>query len=59
MAEFDQLPECSYRGIVFPLESSDMEGGNDFVEHTAYRRRGADSVRQSPEYRQLVSQATR
>jgi prophage DNA circulation protein len=42
MAEFDQLPECSYRGILFPLESSDMEGGNDFVEHVAYRRRGAD-----------------
>ena len=42
MADFDQLPEAEYRGIRFPLESSDMEGGNDFVEHTAYRRRGAD-----------------
>lgn len=42
MTDFDRLPEAEYRGIRFPVESSDMEGGNDFVEHTAYRRRGAD-----------------
>jgi len=42
MTDFDRLPEAEYRGIRFPLETSDMEGGNDFVEHTAYRRRGAD-----------------
>lgn len=42
MAEFDQLAEASYRGIVFPLESADTDGGTDFAEHVAYRRRGSD-----------------
>ncbi len=42
MAEFDQLAEASYRGIVFPLESADVDGGTDFAEHVAYRRRGSD-----------------
>lgn len=41
-AEFDQLAEASYRGIIFPLESADTDGGTDFAEHVAYRRRGAD-----------------
>jgi len=41
-AEFDFLAEASYRGIVFPVESADVDGGNDFAEHVAYRRRGSD-----------------
>lgn len=36
------LPECSFDGIVFPVERAEWEGGNDLVEHTAYRRPGAD-----------------
>lgn len=36
------LPECSFDGIVFPIERAEWEGGNDLVEHTAYRRPGAD-----------------
>ena len=42
MTDFDVIPEASYRGIRFPLETADVDGGNDFVEHVAYRRRGAD-----------------
>jgi prophage DNA circulation protein len=42
MTDFDLIPEASYRGILFPVESADVDGGTDFVEHTAYRRRGAD-----------------
>jgi len=42
MTDFDLIPEASYRGIRFPLETADVDGGTDFVEHTAYRRRGAD-----------------
>ena len=42
MTVFDVIPEASYRGILFPVESADVDGGTDFVEHTAYRRRGAD-----------------
>lgn len=37
-----QLPECSYDGLIFPVERCDWQGGNDLVEHTAYRRPGAD-----------------
>lgn len=36
------LAQASYRGIIFPVESAPLEGGNDFAEHTAYRRPGAD-----------------
>ena len=36
------LPECSYDGIVFPVERAEWDGGNDLVEHVAYRRPGAD-----------------
>lgn len=36
------LPECSYEGTIFPVERCDWQGGNDLVEHTAYRRPGAD-----------------
>ena len=42
MTDFDLIPEASYRGILFPLETADVDGGTDFVEHVAYRRRGAD-----------------
>lgn len=42
MTDFDVIPEASYRGILFPVESADVDGGTDFVEHVAYRRRGAD-----------------
>jgi prophage DNA circulation protein len=42
MTDFDLIPEASYRGIRFPLETADVDGGNDFAEHVAYRRRGAD-----------------
>jgi len=42
MTDFDVIPEASYRGVLFPVESADVDGGTDFVEHTAYRRRGAD-----------------
>lgn len=42
LAEFDLLPDCSYRNIAFPLENADVECGNDFAEHVAYRRRGSD-----------------
>ena len=45
MTDFDVIPEASYRGILFPVESADVDGGTDFVEHTAYRRRGADMER--------------
>ena len=36
------LPEATYDGIRFPVERLDIEGGNDLVEHVAYRRPGAD-----------------
>jgi prophage DNA circulation protein len=36
------LSEASYGGITFPVEAAPLEGGNDFAEHTAYRRPGAD-----------------
>ena len=36
------LVEASYEGVEFPVVESDTEGGHDAVEHTAYRRRGAD-----------------
>jgi hypothetical protein len=41
-ADFDQLAEASYEGVTFPLQDAPVEGGNDFAEHTAYRRSGAD-----------------
>jgi prophage DNA circulation protein len=41
-ADFDTLPEASYEGVAFPLADAPVEGGNDFAEHTAYRRTGAD-----------------
>ena len=41
-AEFDTLSECTYEGLVFPVSECPVEGGNDFAEHTAYRRAGAD-----------------
>ena len=36
------LPECSFEGTIFPVERCDWQGGNDLVEHTVYRRPGAD-----------------
>lgn len=36
------LPEASYDGLIFPVERADWTGGNDLVEHVAYRRPGAD-----------------
>lgn len=41
-AEFDTLSECTYEGLVFPVSDCPVEGGNDFAEHTAYRRAGVD-----------------
>ena len=41
-ADFDTLSEATYEGIVFPVQDAPVEGGNDFAEHTAYRRAGAD-----------------
>jgi len=35
-------PECTYEGTAFPVERAEWDGGNDLVEHTAYRRPGAD-----------------
>lgn len=37
-----RLPEASYDGLRFPVERLDWQGGNDLVEHVAYRRPGAD-----------------
>lgn len=42
LTDFDLLPDCSYRGIAFPIETADTDCGNDFAEHVAYRRRGSD-----------------
>jgi len=39
---FSNLPEASYDGLTFPVESLQWNGGNDIVEHVAYRRPGAD-----------------
>lgn len=36
------LAEASYEGVRFPVESAETQGGNDFAQHIAYRRRGAD-----------------
>lgn len=36
------LAEASFEGVPFPLSDLSVEGGNDFAEHTAYLRRGAD-----------------
>lgn len=36
------LPEASFDGLVFPVERAETQGGNDLVEHVAYRRPGAD-----------------
>lgn len=36
------LAEASYEGVAFPIESAETSGGNDFAQHVAYRRRGAD-----------------
>lgn len=36
------LPDAEYNGIRFPVERAEWQGGNDLVEHTAYRRPGAD-----------------
>jgi prophage DNA circulation protein len=41
-ADFDALSEASYEGVTFPLADAPVEGGNDFAEHTAYRRSGSD-----------------
>lgn len=38
----DSLQECAFEGVRFPIESLETDGGNDVVEHVAYRRRGAD-----------------
>lgn len=37
-----RLAECAINGVIFPVETADTEGGQDTVEHTAYRRRGSD-----------------
>lgn len=42
MADFDTLTEASYEGVTFPVTDAPVDGGNDFAEHTAYRREGAD-----------------
>lgn len=36
------LPEATFAGVRFPVERLEWNGGNDLVEHTAYRRPGAD-----------------
>lgn len=36
------LPEAEFNGVRFPVERSEWQGGNDLVEHVAYRRPGAD-----------------
>ena len=36
------LAEFSFEGIRFPAQAAETMGGNDFVKHVAYRRRGAD-----------------
>lgn len=36
------LPEAAFDGVRFPVERIDTDGGNDIVEHVAYRRPGAD-----------------
>lgn len=41
-ADFDTLSEATFEGIVFPVQDAPVEGGNDFAEHTAYLRAGAD-----------------
>ena len=38
----ETLPECSYEGVAFPVESFTVDGGNDAADHAAYLRRGAD-----------------
>ena len=38
----DTLQECAFEGVRFPIDSLETDGGNDVVEHVAYRRRGAD-----------------
>lgn len=40
--DFDRLSEATYQGVTFPVSDAPCEGGNDFAEHTAYRRAGAD-----------------
>lgn len=40
--DLSQLQECAFEGVRFPIESAQTDGGNDVVEHMAYRRRGAD-----------------
>lgn len=37
-----ELAEAVYEGVRFPVEVAPTQGGNDFAEHTAYLRRGAD-----------------
>lgn len=41
--DFDTLSEASYEGMTFPLGNAPSEGGNDIVEHVAYRRAGCDA----------------
>lgn len=36
------LAEATYGEFSFPVSAVSVEGGHDFAEHTAYRRRGAD-----------------
>lgn len=36
------LNRCSFRGVEFPCESFDVQGGQDGAEHTAYKGDGAD-----------------
>ena len=36
--DFDRLSEATYQGVTFPVSDAPCEGGNDFAEHTAYRR---------------------
>jgi prophage DNA circulation protein len=38
----ESLIEASFEGIAFPTGKLSTEGGHDSVEHTAYRRNGAD-----------------
>ena len=40
--DFDALSEATYEGVLFPISDAPCDGGNDFAEHTAYRRPGAD-----------------
>lgn len=38
----DTLIQAAFAGIEFPVSDSTVDGGSDFVAHTAYLRKGAD-----------------